>query len=248
MNQRFLQTYNEDEHQRESDINKMSEAMENFDKIEDFEKVCKEIAENKISIYDTKYIFRSLSWEEMIQLISGNVIVNNNGMIGFSFSTEKQLALYVASYHQDIEDSFIVIFDTNIMLENFNFVEVYPDIQWLKDNPRISYNLTGYGIDNNVNYFKEKLFDEATDENDTYLIQFSTTHNDYECFQKLMGLNHGFILATLLGNCTANEVLLMGEYYFVKGMIKDIKTVNPKNLDRLYMYIQENQDKLNLEL
>jgi hypothetical protein len=44
------------------------------------------------------------------------------------------------------------------------------------------------------------------------------------------------------------EILLIGTYYFIPGMIVNIESIIPEGINLLSNFILENKDKLNLQL
>jgi hypothetical protein len=216
-----------------------------IDDLQEFEKLCQQLP--FIPIETTDEIYRSVGWDEMIKLISGEELENINGLIGFSFAKSRNLVRMVAKEYQT--DGFILTFDTKVMLSNFKFVDPYPSIEILKNNPRISYNLCGERIDLSDGEFNEDLHEhELDDKNYPFDRNYSKNHTNYECFKKLLEINDNNTLKKVMIASVVNETILVGSYHFISGMITDIKASNKNNLEDLYNFIQQNQDKLNLQL
>jgi hypothetical protein len=238
----------------DDDINK---AYDNIDDLDEFEAYCKQVP--KIPLHETTEIYRSMGWDEIIALIEGNTLENKNGLVGFAFALEKHLGNYVTTNYQT--EGFLVTFDSNIMQDNFRFVEFQPDVNWFEENARIAFNLTGYDVNLKFGEFNQILntieFDECWDVNRDLPNKefkkltskfFCQTHTNYECFIKLLHDKNEYVCRRLLTTAILNECLLVGSYWFVPGMITNIQTTTKGNIEKLYNFILKNQDKLNLQL
>jgi hypothetical protein len=200
-----------------------------------------------IPLYTTKYLYRALSWEELTDLVSGKEIINKYGRNAFSFAKDKSTALYVGDGIQK-EEAFYVTFDSQVLRNNFLIKDVIPKFNYLVNNMDVFEHISELTTNDNVKneifgFFSEML--DFVDENGEY-----EDLTNYESFLKLIELKDHYFVNHMIQLASKHECILFGNYWLIhnSGMIKNIQTLKEENLDKIYYFIQENQDKLNLYL
>jgi hypothetical protein len=178
------------------------------------------------------YIYRVVSWEELINFIAGKTLINNH-YIGFSFTK------VLLSTRQFIRGGsyYILTFNRQILQNNFQLIDIIPSLNWLKYNIDIVYNIC-----NNIdNYYQELLLEK-------YNIHENSNENALEILLKLK--DKTIITDIFRMIVEEQECLLLGDYYFIPGCLVNIQGRNrtEDELEKLYNFILENKDKLNLDL
>jgi hypothetical protein len=219
--------------------------------VESFQKAVQERF-NFISIDDCKYLYRACSFNELKLIIDNQIIRNNRKLLGFSFSKDKTFSGYAANVLQT--NGIILTFDAQIMRDNFQFIDVIPSLKWLENNIHVALHIRGLQSDvfETTKAFSNEFIysDLSRNEKIQEWVREHKYDYDYEekCFRLLYFAIDPKRAKTLILGSSINETILVGDYKFVNGMIVDIQCSDKNDLERLYNYIQENQDKLNLHL
>jgi hypothetical protein len=219
--------------------------------IESFQKAIQQKS-NFISIENCKYLYRACSFKELKLIIDNQIIRNNRKLLGFSFSKEKIFSGFAANVLQ--HNGIILTFDAQIMRDNFQFIDVIPSLKWLENNIPVALHIRGLESDvfeTTKAFSNEFIYSDLTRNKE--IQEWVQEHkNDYnyeeECFRLLYFTIDPKRAKNLLLASSINETILVGDYKFITGMIVDIQCSDEKDIERLYVYIQENQDTLNLEL
>jgi hypothetical protein len=249
----LLDKYNHSKFEKQQYLKNTTEKFFNDSSIEEFVDHINN-NHNFIPLGDAEYLYRSVGWKEIKSIIDGETIENRGGRLGFSFAKEKKFAIFAANELQN-KNGIVLTFDKDILLNNFRFVDVIPTIEWLQENIPVVLHILGCPA-NTFSickaYSNELLYNKEYNKNPK-IVEWFNDHKDdddfeEECFMLLYFVLDIESLKHLLFNASINEALLIGSYYFIPGMIKDIQCANKKHLEKMYQYIQDNQDKLNLEL
>jgi hypothetical protein len=198
-----------------------------------------------IPLNTTKYLYRALSWEELTDLVSGKEIINKYGRNAFSFAKDKSTAFYVGEGVQK-EEAFYVTFDSQILRNNFLIKDVIPKINYLVNNMDVFEHICELTTNNDV---KTNIFGDFSE-----MLDFSDKNGEYEdltnyeSFLKLIELRDKYFFNLVIQLASKHECILFGNYWLIpnSGMIKNIQTLKEENLDKIYYFIQENQNKLGI--
>jgi hypothetical protein len=206
-------------------------------------------------------IYRCMNRKELYTLIRGNKIhVNDMDMdrLGFSFSISKYYADFIYSTRKPwqldrkdgyFEYDYIVSFDTNIMFDNFNMVQIEYNIDWFINHPELAWNTLGFEKFSLPEY---SGFCHEVLENWESNIDWSTK-TELECYTEILkNINNSYFDKFrkdvvyeditdpnfLLGYKDQHEILLYeNTYHFVHGMITNVQSFRKELLNELYNFL-----------
>jgi hypothetical protein len=164
-------------------------------------------------------LYRCIGKNEIIKLISGEIISNIDNLLGLSFTRNKNYA-YKHHYDNKYPNEFILTYNYDIIKQNFQYIEYEYTHDWAFNNLDLIYNIYGGTIRETFDEYKELVY------------------------------NNPEIIDYALKSYKSMKEVLVKEYWFISGLILNIEDRfdNQQNIEWLYNFIKENQDKLNLYL
>jgi hypothetical protein len=239
-----------------------------FNKIDDifeYEKYCQDFYNSRFDrINECEYLYRTLGWAEICYIIDGRTVNILDKRKGFSFSKEKLYSDYLFKLHEhDEKNNYLVTFNNSVLLDNFNIIEIYPSIEFLKNNPDLVYHIMGFMHGGNEYVVRHRILQELNNkEFESWNIKdliYYYLENIYDIIntfenRNIIGVtgiefpvNKNNMIKQILQKATIPECIIRNSYHFVPGMIKNIEA-SEENIEGLYNFCIEHKDELQLDL